>query len=141
NSLLEFTNGVEFAPANFTVFARVDGHWLVDEIIHLCIGDCDAFWAELAGDTPLSATPAASPVASPTIATPSTLLQPITPSECAVEGLSQDEVTVVIRSPPEPRDRSWVPDGREEPSTPAHIKQVDREWQDCDAFGSNGQRT
>jgi hypothetical protein len=137
------TGGRNLAPTVFMVFEWDGQRWLYDELFLLCIGDCDEYWAVVAGDLPADtlATPIAPPIASPTIATPSVSLQPITASECTVEGLPLDEVTETIRNTTEPPLRSWVPVVPVDPATADQVSQTDRAWQACDAFGSIGQRS
>jgi hypothetical protein len=132
------TGGRNVATPVFLVFEREGDRWLYDELFLLCFGDCDEYWAVVAGDLPVDdlATPVATPAASSTAS-----LQPITASECTVDGLSQDEVSAIIRNAPESSSRTWIPVGSIDPATAAQLSQVDRAWQACDAFGSIGQRT
>lgn len=50
-----------------TIVDEVDGQWLIDELFHSCIGDCDTYWAEWGGPIPdaSGATPVATPIATP----------------------------------------------------------------------------
>jgi hypothetical protein len=132
------TGGRDVATPVFLVFEREGDRWLYDELFLLCFGDCDEYWAVVAGDLPVDnlATPVATPAPSSTAS-----LQPITASECTVEGLSQDEVSAIIRDAPETPYRSWVPVGPVDPVTAGQVSQTDRAWQACNAFGSIGQRT
>ena len=142
----------QFTLVEYAIYAQHDDQWLLDETFVLCAANCDQWLpqAELTYQaaqslvhtpTPivLPGTPAASPVASQ--ATPDPALQPITPSECTVDGLSQDQVSAIIRSAPESPSRNWEPVGPVDPGTADQINQADRAWQACDAFGSIGQRT
>jgi hypothetical protein len=52
-----------FYATQFMIFAEQDGEWVLDEILNVCIGECDAYWASY--DIAPERTPAATPIATP----------------------------------------------------------------------------
>lgn len=54
-----------FLLSTTTVYVELDGEWLLDEYIPICIGDCDQYWEQRASVYPNQATPLASPESSP----------------------------------------------------------------------------
>jgi hypothetical protein len=98
NAITNLTGGEEYAPVIFVIFTNVDGTWLYDELITLCVGDCATFWDAIAG----IATPEVStPEATPSLATPApatgddAYLAAFTPQECDIDGIPDENDEVI----------------------------------------------
>jgi len=92
-AIANLTGGVEYAPVVFVIFTNVNQQWLYDELITLCVGDCAAYWDEIAG------------IATPAPATgDDAYLAAFIPQECDVDGIpdENDEVSAELGNPLEP---------------------------------------
>lgn len=75
-----------FQETQFTIWANIDGTWLIDETLPLCIGDCTAYWDQIATyaqGTPAAASSSSSPQTTPDASPAADIWhQPIAASEC-----------------------------------------------------------
>lgn len=135
--LLEYLGENDVSPALiFMIFTMEDGHAVLDEMLQLCTGNCDDYWASIQiVDTIEASTPE-------TVASPAADLayEPITAEECNVDGLTTDEVSAIIRNPGEQPERSYVPVGPADPADAEAAIAADRAWYACTAHGSMGQK-
>ncbi len=113
-----------------------DNRWALDERFGICVSGCDAYYEEYAFLYPPFPAPpeAATPVAG--IAP----VQPITPEECDVEALSDDEVSAITQGAGTEIERSYEPLGPVDAALAGDVAGADRTWQSCFVYGSAGQR-
>jgi len=103
------------SQSNIYIFSLVDGTWQLDEVLPLCLGNCDAFWQEAMG-TPASIGEEAS-------------LQPITPDDCAVPAPDTG-------AQPQLSSRAYRPVSVPDPSDSKAIVSTARDYLACSRYST-----
>ncbi|MBA3275267.1 MAG: hypothetical protein H0T72_05690, partial [Chloroflexia bacterium] len=118
-----------------------EGRWALDERFWICVSGCDAYYEERAFlygaylYPPWPATPeAATPVAN------TASLQPVTPEECDVEALSDEQVSAIAQGPENDTERSYAPTGPAHDALAQEVAEADRAWQSCYVYGTADER-
>lgn len=142
NAISGFTGGLEAAATIFVVFEEVDGVWLLDEQFHVCVGECEAVWADLATfeNYPSPIVPA-TPAATPAESTPSARsdwLALISPDECDVEPRPLEEVAALMQDPGETVPRQYGPVQPVSKAQGLEIASANRTFQACRLTGASG---
>jgi len=127
----------------FNIFTRdptQNDAWVIDEVLQLCTGECDAYWQSLARDIGYgTGTPEATPSTPvPALATPTvdSTIQPITPDECAVEPLTESEIADLTDDSGDFPPRSYEVAQGPDRALADQLAEVDRAWRSCLLFGS-----
>lgn len=103
------------SQSNIYIFSLADGTWQLDEVLPLCLGNCDAFWQEAMG-TPASIGEEAS-------------LQPITPDDCAVPAPDTG-------AQPQLSSRAYRPVSVPDPSDSKAIVSTARDYLACSRYST-----
>jgi hypothetical protein len=122
--------GVELGVyrSNLLIFTEESGELKFDRELTLCIGECDWLW-EMHG---LTATPEATPEASPIAETDWRAW--MTPEECAVEPISDEDFIAIMQQEPEKStlsSRSYAVIGTPEPAVAQAVARTARGHEVC----------
>jgi len=118
-----------------------EGRWALDERFWICVSGCDDYYEERAflygaylyppwPATPQTATPVAGTVS----------LQPITPDECDIEALSDEQVSAIAQGSENDTEQSYVPIGPAHDALAQEVAEADRAWQSCYVYGTAAER-
>lgn len=137
----EYTWPYDWLFIKVDTLRQVDGQWVLDDRVSVCVGNCDAARAQYVDQlVSMGIEVPGTPVATPKVSTPVADLAPVSADECAVAPLTSEELSARNTTPPaNARPRTYGPVSTGESVWSVEVIAAAREWHGCVAYGESMQ--